>query len=181
MRGSTSVLSQLVARSRRRGLAAVVASAVAAAGLVGVAATPAQAAVLTPLPVGPRPNATRVDFRAAERVAASVDVGTGNLLVTTTDLTLPGVDQDVQLGLDFNSLLLGAGSPLPAGAGGKGFATRLGQDTKLVANTDGTVLYLAPGGLEGLVHPDQRHQQLHHPGRVQEHPGQDRHHRLDAE
>lgn len=153
MRGSTSVLSQLVARSRRRGLAAVVASAVAAAGLVGVAATPAQAAVLTPLPVGPRPNATRVDFRAAERVAASVDVGTGNLLVTTTDLTLPGVDQDVQLGLDFNSLLLGAGSPLPAGAGGKGFATRLGQDTKLVANTDGTVLYLAPGGLEGLYTP----------------------------
>lgn len=153
MRGSTSVLSQLVAPPKARLLATGVVSAVVAAGLAGVAAARALAAVLAPLPVGPRPNATRVDFRAAERVDASVDVGTGNLLVTTTDLTLPGVDKDIQLGLDFNSLLLGAGSPLPAGAGGKGFATRLGQDTKLVANTDGTVLYLAPGGLEGLYTP----------------------------
>jgi len=153
MRGSSAVLCQLALPRRARLVGAGAAATVVAAGLAGVAATPASAAVLTPLPVGPRPNATRVDFRAAERVSASVDVGTGNVLVTTTDLTLPGVDHDVQLGLDFNSLLLGAGSPLPAGAGGKGFATRLGQDTKLVANSDGTVLYLAPGGLEGLYTP----------------------------
>ncbi|GAA2018192.1 hypothetical protein GCM10009740_02410 [Terrabacter terrae] len=142
--------------ARPRGARLVAVGAVAAlvaAGLGTVIAPSAQAAGVAPLPVGPRPNATRVEFRAAERVSASVDVGTGNLLVTTTDLTLPGVDQDVQLGLDFNSLLLGAGSALPAGAAGKGFATRLGQDTKLVANTDGTVLYLAPGGLEGLYTP----------------------------
>jgi hypothetical protein len=30
---------------------------------------------------------------------------------------------------------------------------RLGQDTKLILNTDGSVLYLAPGGLEGLYQP----------------------------
>ena len=94
-----------------------------------------------------------MDFTVGARADATVDVGTGNLLVTTTELTLPGIAADVQLGMDFNSLLLGAGSPLPAGAGGKGWAMRVGQDTKLVANTDGTVLYLAPGGLEGLYTP----------------------------
>lgn len=149
MSGSTFVPFRLIGPSQTRRLAAVVAAVMVAGGLAGTAAAPARAAGLTPLPVGPRPNATRVDFRAAERVLASVDVGTGNLLVTTTDLTLPGVEEDVQLGPDFNSLLLGAGSPLPVGAGGKGFATRLDKDTKLVANSDGTVLYLAPDGLQG--------------------------------
>ncbi len=153
MKASRSVQVQGAKPRGARLVAAGVVGALVAAGLGAVVAAPAQAAGVAPLPVGPRPNATRVEFRAAERVSASVDVGTGNLLVTTTDLTLPGVDQDVQLGLDFNSLLLGAGSALPAGAAGKGFATRLGQDTKLVANTDGTVLYLAPGGLEGLYTP----------------------------
>lgn len=147
-------LSRLGSGRRARRLAAVCAAAVVAGGLTGVlAAGPASAANLTPLPVGPRPNATRVDFQVGARIAASVDVGTGNLLVTTTELTLPGVQSDLQLGLDFNSLNLGAGSPLPVGAAGKGFAMRFGQDTRLVANTDGTILYLAPGGLQGLYRP----------------------------
>jgi hypothetical protein len=58
------------------------------------AAAPSLAANLTPLPVGPRPNATPVDFQAGARIAASVDVGTGNLLVTTTALTLPAYEQN---------------------------------------------------------------------------------------
>jgi RHS repeat-associated protein len=138
-------------------LAVVCASAVVAAGLSGVSgvvtAPAAAAATLAPLPVGPRPNATRLDFAVGPRVTASVDVGTGNLLVTTTDLTLPGVQSDLRLGLDFNSLNLGATSPLPAGAAGKGFAMRVGQDTRLVVNADGTILYLAPDGQQGLYRP----------------------------
>ena len=119
MKASRSVQVQGAKPRGARLVAAGVVGALVAAGLGAVVAAPAQAAGVAPLPVGPRPNATRVEFRAAERVSASVDVGTGNLLVTTTDLTLPGVDQDVQLGLDFNSLLLGAGSALPAGAAGR--------------------------------------------------------------
>ncbi len=115
---------------------------------------PASATVnLTPVEVGARPGATRLSFTLADRVSATVDVGTGNLQVSSKDLTLPGIGSDVQLGLDFNSLLLGAGSPLPAGTAGPGWAMRLGADTKLVVNTDSSVLYLAPEGLEGLFHP----------------------------
>jgi hypothetical protein len=88
-------LSRLGAGRRPRTLAAVCASAVVAGGLTGVlAAGPASAANLTPLPVGPRPNATPVDFQAGARIAAIVDVGTGNLLVTTTELTLPAYEQN---------------------------------------------------------------------------------------
>lgn len=148
------LVSRLGAGRRPRTLAVACVAAVVAGGLTGVlGAGPASAANLAPLPVGPRPNATTLDFQAGPRVAASVDVGTGNLLVTTTDLTLPGVQSDLQLGLDFNSLLLRTGSPLPAGAAGKGFAMRIGQDTRLAVNTDGTILYFAPGGAQGLYRP----------------------------
>jgi RHS repeat-associated protein len=144
-------MRQLSAR-RFPSIVLAVAAAVVAAGVVATA-PPASATSVAPLPVGARPNATRVDFPVGDRVGASVDVGTGNLLVNTTDLTLPGIQGDVQLGLDFNSLLLGAGSPLPSGSPGPGWQMRLGQDTKLILNTDGSVLYLAPGGLEGLYQP----------------------------
>lgn len=106
-----------------------------------------------PLEVGPRFNATRLDFPIPDRVQASVDVGTGNLSVTSTELTVPGIDKDIQLGMTFNSLLLGTSSPLPKGAGGFGWAHRFGQDTELQANTDGSVVYLAPGGTQGKYVP----------------------------
>jgi RHS repeat-associated protein len=124
-----------------------------AAALCTVTADPALAAPAPAVPAGPRPNATRLDFPLNAGVDATVDVGTGNLLVTTTDLTLPGVAKDVQLGLDFNSLLLASGSTLPAGTGGPGWAMRLGADTRLVSRSDATVLYLAPDGLQGVYTP----------------------------
>ena len=134
-------------------VAAACVAVVTAAGLTVAVSAPAQALALSAALVGPRPNATRVDFPVGDRVAASVDVGTGNLLVTTTELSVPGIGSDVQFGMVFNSLLLAPGSPLPAGGGGYGWATRLGQDTKLVANSDGTVLYFAPGGTQGTYVP----------------------------
>lgn len=120
------------------------------------AAVPAQAgtsAVLTPVLTGPRPSATRIPFAISDKVSASVDVGTGNLLVTTSDLVLPGIQEDLQLGLAYNSLRLGAGAALPSGSAGAGWAMRVGQDTKVILNSDNSVLYLAPEGREGLFHP----------------------------
>lgn len=94
--------------TRRRRVAVLCAVAVVAAGATVTAAPAAQAVPVSPVLVGPRVNATRVDFPVGDRVQASVDVGTGNLLVTTTELTLPGTGSDVQWGLVFNSLLLGS-------------------------------------------------------------------------
>ncbi len=143
-----------VSPRRLMSLAAGLAAGLIVSSLLAAVAPSAAAMVAAQaLEVGARPDATRVDFPVGDRVDASVDVGTGNLLVTTTDLTLPGISRDVQLGLDYNSLLLGSSSPLPSGSPGAGWAMRLGQDTKLIANTDGSVLYLAPGGREGLYTP----------------------------
>lgn len=114
---------------------------------------PAAAAGASAMPVGARPNATRLDFRAGDAVQANVDVGTGNLMVMTTDLTLPGIEKDLQLGLVYNSLLVGSGSPAADSPAGIGWQLRIGEDTELVENADGSVLYLAPGGLQGLYQP----------------------------
>jgi RHS repeat-associated protein len=121
-----------------------------------IAVVPAQAgttAVLTAQFTGPRPSATRIPFSISDKVSASVDVATGNLLVTTSDLSLPGIQGDLQLGLDYNSLRLAAGAALPSGSAGAGWAMRVGQDTKVILNDDNSVLYLAPEGREGLFQP----------------------------
>ncbi|WP_442792289.1 DUF6531 domain-containing protein [Amycolatopsis sp. NBC_01307] len=121
-----------------------------------LAVTPAEAgpaAVLTPTLTGARPSATRIPFPISDKVSASVDVGTGNLLVTTSELALPGIQADLQLGLTFNSLRLGSGAALPSGSAGAGWAMRVGQDTKVILNSDNSVLYLAPEGREGLFQP----------------------------
>jgi RHS repeat-associated protein len=121
-----------------------------------ITATSAQAglaAVLTPTLTGPRPSATRIPFPISDKVSASVDVGTGNLLVTTSDLALPGIQADLQLGLTYNSLRLASSAALPSGAAGAGWAMRVGQDTKVILNSDNSVLYLAPEGREGLFQP----------------------------
>jgi YD repeat-containing protein len=111
------------------------------------------AAAATASPTGPRPSATRIPFAISDKVSASVDVGTGNLLVTTNDLVLPGIQHDLELGLDYNSLRRAAGAALPSGSAGAGWAMRVGQDTKLIVNGDNSVLYLAPEGREGLFEP----------------------------
>ncbi|ADB30387.1 YD repeat protein [Kribbella flavida DSM 17836] len=118
--------------------------------------TPAEAgttAVHTALFTGARPSATRIPFSISDKVSASVDVATGNLMVTTSDLALPGIQGDLQLGLTYNSLRLGSGAALPSGSAGVGWAMRVGQDTKVILNDDNSVLYLAPEGREGVFKP----------------------------
>ena len=131
-------------------------------GLLAGTAAPAAAVTTAAFATGQRPGATRLGFSVGDRVAANVDVGTGNLSLSTTDLTLPGIGSDVSLGVDFNSLLLRSGSPLPVGTPGPGWAMRLGADTKLVANADGSAA--VPGaGRPGVAVPVDRLGHLRHP------------------
>ena len=63
------------------------------------------------LPVGPadtgltgqRTSATTLPFPITDQTNASVDVGTGNLLVTTSALSLPGVTSNATIGAAYNS------------------------------------------------------------------------------
>ncbi|BDZ48627.1 hypothetical protein GCM10025867_08680 [Frondihabitans sucicola] len=88
--------------------------------LVGGFAQVAQAA----LPTGPtttgltgsRPGATALSFRISDQVAASVDVATGNLLVATQGLALPGVNNTIPIGETYNSLGWQTGSNSTAAA-----------------------------------------------------------------
>lgn len=65
-----------------------------------VASTGAQATIGK---LGSRPGATRLPVPVNDHVRGSVDVGTGNLMVSVTGLSLPGISGDVPLGLVFNS------------------------------------------------------------------------------
>ncbi|MEV7934054.1 RHS repeat-associated core domain-containing protein [Curtobacterium sp. NPDC089185] len=52
---------------------------------------------------GQRKSATTLPFPITDQTNASVDVGTGNLLVTTSALSLPGVTQNATIGAAYNS------------------------------------------------------------------------------
>ncbi|MGW2625559.1 RHS repeat-associated core domain-containing protein [Micromonospora taraxaci] len=92
-------------------------------------------------------SGTHVPFLLADRMEVKVNVGSGNLMVNTTDLTLPGIADNVTLGASFNSLMLG--SDLSVGAHGPGWRTRAGQDVKLYKADDGSVTYAAADGVVG--------------------------------
>jgi RHS repeat-associated protein len=53
--------------------------------------------------LGARPGATRLPLQISDQVSGSVDVGTGNLMLSVNGLSLPGVHADVPLGAVFNS------------------------------------------------------------------------------
>ncbi|MET8197949.1 RHS repeat-associated core domain-containing protein [Micromonospora taraxaci] len=79
---------------------------------------------------------------------AKVNVGSGNLMLASTELTLPGIAENVTLGASFNSLLLG--SDIANGAHGPGWLTRSGVDVRLIeATTDNSVTYVAADGVVG--------------------------------
>lgn len=60
-------------------------------------------AVTTVGDLGARPGATRLPINISDQVSASVDVGTGNLMISVTGLSLPGISGDVPLGVVYNS------------------------------------------------------------------------------
>ncbi|MDF8263211.1 RHS repeat-associated core domain-containing protein [Luteipulveratus flavus] len=127
---------------------------VTALGLAAVPPPPATAAgTADPVAAGARPGATRIPFRVSDQVSASVDVGTGNLMVSTTDRTMPSIKGMQSFGLMYQSLSQSSGSQVKSGAAGAGWFMAMGQDNRLVSNDDGSLLYLGPDGQQGKFTP----------------------------
>ena len=104
-----------------------------------------QAAPAVPAGTGPVPGATFLHFPVSDKAALAVNVGSGNALVTTSDLSMPGM----MLGADYNSLLTGTAL---SGAEGNTWRQRQGADTRLYpgAGTTGSITYLGADGLSGV-------------------------------
>ncbi|MFI5761798.1 RHS repeat-associated core domain-containing protein [Streptomyces sp. NPDC051563] len=98
---------------------------------------------------GERPGATRLKFAAGDHVGAQVDVGTGNLLVTTGDLTLPGISGDTGLGVAYNSASIGTEATGSAAAAGYGWKLAP-YDISLTVHEEGSVTYYGRGGTTWL-------------------------------
>src|SRR6266496_120481 len=144
------------------GLAAIQPARSAAAARSGPLAHPVLTASHAPLamlasapsvPVGTGPvrGGTFLTFSLTDRLQALVNVGSGNLLVRSTDLVLPGIEGSVALGADYNSLLIG--SSKETGAFGHGWRSRSGIDVRLIANSDGTVTFTGADGVVGTFTP----------------------------
>jgi YD repeat-containing protein len=108
-----------------------------------------QPAPSVPLGTGPVPNATFLSFAVSDRASLRVNVGSGNALFTTSDLTLPEMSGSLTLGADYNSLL--AGTVMNTGADLNGWRQRQGADVRLYlgAGTGGTITLLGPDGTAG--------------------------------
>jgi len=104
-----------------------------------------------PAGTGPAPGGTFLTFNLAGRLQAQVNVGSGNLLVRSADLTLAGIESKVALGAAYNSLLLGSG--IEVGAFGHGWRSRSGIDVQLFPASDGTVTLAAADGVVGVFSP----------------------------
>jgi RHS repeat-associated protein len=131
-------------------------AAMVAAGLTAVVVTAAPAsAAANPAPAaGARKNATRLDFPVSGTAGLSVDVGTGNALLTDRLITLPGVTTDVPISLSFNSSVIGSGVPSAVtGNTGSGWSIT-GFDQRLISNSDGSITYYGPAGLTGVFAPN---------------------------
>ncbi|MGW7318257.1 RHS repeat domain-containing protein [Streptomyces sp. NPDC054865] len=99
---------------------------------------------------GERPGATRLKFAAGDHVGAQVDVGTGNLLVTTSDLTLPGINGDTGLGVAYNSAAIGTEATGAKAAAGHGWKLTP-YDTALRVHEEGSITYYGRGGTTWLL------------------------------
>src|SRR5215472_15172154 len=135
----------------RRLISLLTACALVAAGFSAIALAPAAAATSLPVGTGPVPGGTFLTFNLTDRLQALVNVGSGNLLVRSTDLVLPGIEGNVVLGADYNSLNIG--SSIETGAFGHGWRSRSGIDVRLIANSDGTVSFTGPDGVVGTFTP----------------------------
>lgn len=135
-------------------LVAVVSTGLVATAGVCVAPAAHAASGASATLTGIRKSATRVPFQISPQVSASVDVGTGNLMVSTHDWNVPVVNGQLQpLGLAYNSLTLASGSAASSGEGGKGWFVPFGADTRLITNDDGSVLFMASDSEQGVFSP----------------------------
>jgi YD repeat-containing protein len=116
-----------------------------------------QPAPVIPAGTGPVSNATFLSFPISDKATLKVNVGSGDALITTSDLTLPEIGGNLTLGVDYNSLLA---TSVTGGAVGAGWRQRQGADTRLylgagtgTGTASGPVTYLGPDGLSGVFTP----------------------------
>ncbi|WP_157431573.1 RHS repeat-associated core domain-containing protein [Actinomadura hibisca] len=110
----------------------------------------ARAAVAASVPVGIGPvrNGTFLSFNLADYLQLKVNVGSGNAMVRTADLSLPGIGGNLAVGAAYNSLLHAADAP--TGIISAGWRTRLGQDVRLYKNSDDSLTFTGPDGTSGV-------------------------------
>ena len=98
--------------------------------------------------LGSRPGATRLPPQISDRVSGSVDLGTGNLMLSVNGLSLPGVNSDVPLGAVFNS----QSTATTQGDAAQRWTLNLGG-TGSLSSTPSGVLYTAGDGYSALFSP----------------------------
>ncbi|WP_159145883.1 hypothetical protein, partial [Bacillus altitudinis] len=86
---------------------------------------------------GKRTSATTLPFPITDQTNASVDVGTGNLLVSTTAMSLPGVTENTTIGAAYNSRSTTVGDTNTMDANRWQYALAGAGD--LTANADGVI------------------------------------------
>jgi hypothetical protein len=75
-----------------------------------------------PVGSGPVRHGTFMSFGISDTVSLRVNVGSGNVLLTTTDITIPEVGSSLVLGTSYNSLLTGSGVAVGSNGAGGGSA-----------------------------------------------------------
>ena len=110
--------------------------------------------VSSDLGIGPRAGASRVPFAIGDAINAQVDAGSGNLMVSTPQFTLPRVAGDLSVGAVYNSIsrLDTEGNFTTSLSSGWRLST--GSDVNLWRDpTTGAVVYSGPNGLTGSFWP----------------------------
>lgn len=119
--------------------------------------SPIQTGYVSPaLGAGERPGATLIPFTIGDKIAAQVDVGSGNLLVTSTQFSLPRRNgSTLDVGLAYNSVTrTAAGSYDDYTSIATGWRLSA-SDIRLVSLHDGyAVVYYGPNGLTGTFTAD---------------------------
>ncbi|MCU1667931.1 MAG: hypothetical protein JWP40_858 [Blastococcus sp.] len=106
------------------------------------------------LGAGERSGATRVPFTIGDKIAAQVDVGSGNLLVTTTQFSLPRRNgSTLDVGLAYNSVTRTNQGEFD-GSISDGWRLSTAADIRLAERGQLTVTYYGPNGLTGTFWRD---------------------------
>jgi RHS repeat-associated protein len=111
--------------------------------------TYSQPAPTVPVGSGPVPNATFRSFPISDKVSLQVNVGSGDALLTTSDLSIPEEGSNLNLGTSYNSLL--TPSSVAQGSNGYGWRQAEGVDVRLYlgSGSSGSVTFLGEDGTAG--------------------------------
>ncbi len=97
---------------------------------------------------GSRPGATRLPFAIGDKISAQVDVGSGNLLVSTTQMSVRRVNGSLDLGVIYNGRTLAPGSRFNSVIS-PGWRFSTGNDVRLLLTGANRIVFYGPGGLTG--------------------------------